>query len=476
MSLIRCMRRRTAELWPPDTTPLEEQLRVIRTARFADGVRCPHCEADDVVRWGHFSARQRYRCKACGRTFSDLTGMPAAYSKKLSLWPAYAGCMADGLSVRKSAMRIGVTPSTAFRWRHAVLDGVRERSTVMLHGWVEVAWAGMAYSIKGQRAAPIAAPVESGQAAAATDDETGDAMPVGSDDHSAESRQSATANGHAAADVWPGASDNHSIEPGKIGTASANGTADAEADDSDNESAEWEQAEAARGDAANDAMFGDSDDNSDDAAKTGTADVVDRLTNSKSAIANGRSAALTRAAHRDRWIHGYHWRYQGRRVSVIFACDRHGDVISSVCDRRTPSAKHVQQALTGRLAGMTTLLARHGSYGPVARAARKLEAGFRDTRPETLSSRTDPVIHDRTAHAYRVRFFDWMTRFCGVATKYLPNYLVWHDHVDRAFRNGPSRSLFRWPDPSAHSSSPPTPAEESIDDLLSGQALTAIAN
>lgn len=148
---------------PRQVRELEPLLAALRDARFSRGLHCPHCcdartssPADSrppsIQRWGTFSGRQRYRCGACRRTFSDLTATPAAYAKKLALWPAYSRCMAQGWSVRRSAARVKIHPSTAFRWRHALLDRLRVVDAERVSGgWVELSTLRMPYSEKGQR-------------------------------------------------------------------------------------------------------------------------------------------------------------------------------------------------------------------------------------------------------------------------------------------------------------------------------------
>jgi len=137
-------RERSSEL-------LVELLSRIRDARFSHGLRCPRCRATRVQRWGMFSGRQRYRCGGCGRTFSDLTGTPASYSKKLLEWERYRRVLAEGMSVRRAGALLGLHPATAFRWRHALLAAVRARDDTVLRGWIELGDVGFAYSEKGRR-------------------------------------------------------------------------------------------------------------------------------------------------------------------------------------------------------------------------------------------------------------------------------------------------------------------------------------
>jgi transposase-like protein len=130
----------------------EALLTELRRARFAGGVSCPHCGCRRIHRWGRFADRQRYRCMdGCGRTFSDLTGTPAAYIKKLLDWPAYSECLASAVSVRAAAARIHVHPSTAFRWRHRLLAWLKAHDREQLEGWIEVGLIRFAESRKGRR-------------------------------------------------------------------------------------------------------------------------------------------------------------------------------------------------------------------------------------------------------------------------------------------------------------------------------------
>ena len=49
----------------------------VRQRRWPEGIRCPACDNDAVIRDGHDDTqpcRQRYRCKACSGRFDDLTG------------------------------------------------------------------------------------------------------------------------------------------------------------------------------------------------------------------------------------------------------------------------------------------------------------------------------------------------------------------------------------------------------------------
>lgn len=130
----------------------QDFLRQVREARFQDGMSCPRCGGRRIHHWGSFSGRQRYRCLHCGRTFSDLTGTPMAYSKRVHLWPEHWDCVSEPLTVRAVAARLGIHRDTAWRWRHRVLAALkRSERAVLLWGLVEVGEAWFLHSEKGSR-------------------------------------------------------------------------------------------------------------------------------------------------------------------------------------------------------------------------------------------------------------------------------------------------------------------------------------
>lgn len=98
-------------------------LELVRTSATGMGDRrCPRCGCAQIHRWGSFSGRQRFMCSGCRRTFSDLTGTPLARCRRLACWMPYLEALDDRLSIRASAVRSRIHPSTAFRWRHIFLS------------------------------------------------------------------------------------------------------------------------------------------------------------------------------------------------------------------------------------------------------------------------------------------------------------------------------------------------------------------
>jgi transposase-like protein len=136
------------------TPPREE----IRRARWPAGVACPRCGSASVVKWGRYGAanHQRYRCVAgCRRTFNDLTQSPLARTRRYAGWGPNVSCLLAGRSIRYTARRIGVAPSTAFRWRHRLLAAWTNRdgaSPPVLSSMTGVTVFHLPHSLKGARA------------------------------------------------------------------------------------------------------------------------------------------------------------------------------------------------------------------------------------------------------------------------------------------------------------------------------------
>ncbi len=79
------------------------------------GYQCPDCESEHIVRFGKYTTivdgeevkKQRYRCKACKKTFTDLTNTVLYRTRHLNQWIKFVECMIEGYSLRKSADLIG---------------------------------------------------------------------------------------------------------------------------------------------------------------------------------------------------------------------------------------------------------------------------------------------------------------------------------------------------------------------------------
>ena len=126
---------------PSQRRALEQALlQAVRGARRTpDGrTRCPHCDSRKTIRWGRFKGRQRFRCHGCLRTFSDLTGTPLAYTKRLATWVSFAEATGRSRPVRQVARELGLNPQTVLRWRHRLLAAYDRNRWRPIGRWVGV--------------------------------------------------------------------------------------------------------------------------------------------------------------------------------------------------------------------------------------------------------------------------------------------------------------------------------------------------
>ncbi len=112
---------------------------------------CPHCHCTHVHRHGYAAGLQRYRCRACGRTYNALTNTPLAYLRRRAKWLPYLACMLDSKTVRKSAETVAIHRNTSFRWRHRFLAGASLQRPAQVQGIVEVDETYLLESQKGSR-------------------------------------------------------------------------------------------------------------------------------------------------------------------------------------------------------------------------------------------------------------------------------------------------------------------------------------
>ena len=115
-----------------------------------DERRCPHCGAGGAVSRGKARGLRRFRCKECGRTFGALTGTALSGLHHKERWLSFGASLAEGETIKASAARCGIAPSTAHRWRHRFLAAVRQ-APERLAGIVEADETFVLESHKGQR-------------------------------------------------------------------------------------------------------------------------------------------------------------------------------------------------------------------------------------------------------------------------------------------------------------------------------------
>jgi transposase-like protein len=114
-------------------------------------ISCPHCKSADVISRGSHKGVKRYQCKACNRYFSGNFGTALHGIHKKEKWQQYIECMNEGLSIKKSAERVGISYRTSFIWRHKILSTLKDAEPNQLEGIVEADDTYFRYSEKGSR-------------------------------------------------------------------------------------------------------------------------------------------------------------------------------------------------------------------------------------------------------------------------------------------------------------------------------------
>ena len=115
-----------------------------------DERRCPHCGAGGAVSRGKARGLRRFRCKDCGKTFGALTGAALSGLHHKERWLAFGASLGAGETIKESAERCGIAPSTAHRWRHRFLAAVRQAPD-RVAGIVEADETFVLESRKGER-------------------------------------------------------------------------------------------------------------------------------------------------------------------------------------------------------------------------------------------------------------------------------------------------------------------------------------
>ena len=121
--------------------------------RFENGVVCPICGKKHIQKFGSSSGIQRYRCKDCGKTFTEYTKTVFFSTKKdYDTWFKYIELMMTGLSLAKIAPKCGISVLTAFRWRHKILNAIKKQfQNTTVSGVVEADETFLLESHKGKQ-------------------------------------------------------------------------------------------------------------------------------------------------------------------------------------------------------------------------------------------------------------------------------------------------------------------------------------
>lgn len=87
---------------------------------------CPRCGHTKYVRFGKKSGSQRYKCKSCGRSFTEYSGTWMAGIHHKDKIEGYLRLMVEEKSLDRIKESLSINKKTAFDWRHKILASLSE--------------------------------------------------------------------------------------------------------------------------------------------------------------------------------------------------------------------------------------------------------------------------------------------------------------------------------------------------------------
>ncbi|MEI8202629.1 MAG: IS1595 family transposase [Bacteroidota bacterium] len=112
---------------------------------------CPYCSSSLILKNGHRSDSQRYKCKVCYMTFTSNSWTSFHGIKKIVKFEEYWTLMFQQyLPIHIIAKQIGISIQTAFDWRHKILSGLNA-NTEAFNGITEIDDIWFLYSQKGRQ-------------------------------------------------------------------------------------------------------------------------------------------------------------------------------------------------------------------------------------------------------------------------------------------------------------------------------------
>jgi len=121
-----------------DFEALKAHLQAVETGEILDGLTpleirklevtesdcscCPRCLSLNIIGWGKYKDRKRFKCHNCHRTFNELTGTVWHYIHSHAKFKKSISYMVEQKSIRACAEEVNVCVSTAFYWRHKLLN------------------------------------------------------------------------------------------------------------------------------------------------------------------------------------------------------------------------------------------------------------------------------------------------------------------------------------------------------------------
>lgn len=118
-------------------------------------VECLRCSSVNIVRNGKQKGRQYYRCKDCGKAFTETATSAIAHSHSTkTVWKQVIQDTVDGIALDKTAEALDLSHSTVFHMRHKILYCVEQvliNTPGVLEGVCEADETYVLESVKGRK-------------------------------------------------------------------------------------------------------------------------------------------------------------------------------------------------------------------------------------------------------------------------------------------------------------------------------------
>lgn len=129
--------------------------QLIRQTRWPEGVRCPRCQSEQVVKNGRDETqpqRQRYCCKSCKAHFDDLSDtIFAGHHQPLQKWVGCLYLMGLNLSSEQIATELALDKDDVYQMTMQLRQGIVDnKPEVQLSGEVEFDEVYLTAGHKGQ--------------------------------------------------------------------------------------------------------------------------------------------------------------------------------------------------------------------------------------------------------------------------------------------------------------------------------------
>ncbi len=125
---------------------------ILMRERSIDSLYCPNCGSTSKYKNGKTpTGIQKYVCKDCSRSYSSSTNSITFSTKKnYRMWEKFIGYLVDGKTLRDLSMLMDISTTTAFSWRHKVMETLEKyEELAVLGGEIQVDETYFKINLKG---------------------------------------------------------------------------------------------------------------------------------------------------------------------------------------------------------------------------------------------------------------------------------------------------------------------------------------